>query len=205
MSGDGNRGSNDRDVSGAEAVATGGTTYSERKIKETKKKQFTESGAKDISRKTQVGTIGVASQALQAGSIKTRTFFDEKVLSSKRSKQNIGYTQQEFRNLSLTRQNEIYSSYMDRRLSGEIDAYGNPKGGRYEDIPVSKDGKVIRYEKKFISEDREPVKTVKQIEEENKKIEQEEIASKEISPKKPKGIRFGRSLFGRAGGRGYFD
>ena len=40
MSGDGGRAGRDTDVSGAEAVTTGGTTYSDTKIKDRRKKIF---------------------------------------------------------------------------------------------------------------------------------------------------------------------
>ena len=119
MSGDGGRAGRDRDVSGAEKVYSkekGITTYSDTKITDRKKKDFIESGANKIDRGVKgPPTVQVASQILsgplQAGSIKTRTFFDEKVLASSKAKKNIGYTQSEFRNLSLTKQNEVYEKY----------------------------------------------------------------------------------------------
>jgi len=60
-----------------------------------------------------------------AGAKKTRTFFSDKVLNSKRAKQNIGYTKEEFSKLSRTKQEEVYKGYMSKRQSGSTDAYGN--------------------------------------------------------------------------------
>ena len=63
--------------------------------------------------------------AFDAGAKKTRTFFSDKVLNSKRAKQNIGYTKEEFSKLSRTKQEEVYKGYMSKRQSGSTDAYGN--------------------------------------------------------------------------------
>ena len=60
-----------------------------------------------------------------AGSKKTRTFFTDKVLSSDKSKKNIGYTKDEFSKLSSKKQEEVYKGYLDKRLSNTTDAYGN--------------------------------------------------------------------------------
>ena len=59
------------------------------------------------------------------GSKKTRTFFTDKVLSSDKSKKNIGYTKDEFSKLSSKKQEEVYKGYLDKRLSNTTDAYGN--------------------------------------------------------------------------------
>jgi hypothetical protein len=59
------------------------------------------------------------------GSEKTRTFFTDKVLSSNKSKKNIGYTKDEFSKLSEKKQEEVYKGYLDNRLSNKTDAYGN--------------------------------------------------------------------------------
>ena len=60
-----------------------------------------------------------------AGSKKTRTFFTDKVLNSKRAKSNIGYTQEEFAKLSSKKQDSVYSNYLSNRSSNKTDAYGN--------------------------------------------------------------------------------
>ena len=63
--------------------------------------------------------------AFDAGAKKTRTFFSDKVLNSKRAKQNIGYTKEEFSKLSRTKQEEVYKGYLSNRSSNKTDAYGN--------------------------------------------------------------------------------
>ena len=60
-----------------------------------------------------------------AGAKKTRTFFSDKVLNSKRAKKNIGYTKEEFSKLSRTKQEEVYKGYLSNRSSNKTDAYGN--------------------------------------------------------------------------------
>lgn len=198
MSGDGGRAGRDTDVSGAEAVATGGTTYSDTKIKDKKKKDFIESGANKIDR-----TIGgppalqVMKGPFQAGSIKTRTFFDEKVLASSKAKKNIGYTQAEFRKLSLTEQNKVYSNYMEKRLSGKTDAYGNQTftGG---------DGG---------GQTQTQTKTQAQVEAENvaaqkaAQAEADQAAAEQADAYKKKrlSITSSRSLFAKSGGSGFFN
>ena len=60
-----------------------------------------------------------------AGAKKTRTFFTDKVLNSKRAKKNIGYTKDEFSKLSRNKQESIYKGYLAKRSSNTTDAYGN--------------------------------------------------------------------------------
>lgn len=219
MSGDGGRAGRDTDVSGAEAVTTGGTTYSDTKIKDRKKKDFITSGADKIDR-----TVGgpPALQAMkapfQAGSIKTRTFFDEKVLASSKAKKNIGYTQAEFRNLSLTEQNKVYDNYMKGRMSGQTDAYGNlQQGYRRETINVKKaDGTMTTKTVIMGGNDKggqSTTKTTQQIEAENvaaqkaAQAEADQAAAEQADAYKKKrlSITSSRSLFGRAGGRGFYN
>jgi hypothetical protein len=196
MSGDGGRAGRDTDVSGAEAVTTGGTTYSDKKIKDVKKKAFIESGANKIDRTTGgPPALQVMKGPFQAGSIKTRTFFDEKVLASSKAKKNIGYTQAEFRKLSLTEQNKVYSNYMEKRLSGKTDAYGNQTftggdgGGQTQ------------------------TKTQAQVEAENvaaqkaAQAEADQAAAEQADAYKKKrlSITSSRSLFAKSGGSGFFN
>ena len=133
--------SSDNDVSGAEAVATGGTTYSSRKIN-TKKKpadynpekddtaakldMFENQGATNIKNsKFKTPATMILSKPLQAGSKITRNFFTDKVLTSERGIKNIGYTKDEFSKLNRTKQEEVYKGYMSDRQSNTTDAYGN--------------------------------------------------------------------------------
>ena len=218
MSGDGGRAGRDTDVSGAEAVASKGkyTTYSEKKIKDVKKKAFIESGANKIDR-----TVGgpPALQAMkgpfQAGSIKTRTFFDEKVLASSKAKKNIGYTKTEFEALSLTEQNKVYNKYMQGRLSGQTDAYGNLQAGyRQETIKVSKPDGTFTTKTVIMGGKDEggKSKTTQQIEAENvaaqkaAQAEADQAAAEQADAYKKKrlSITSSRSLFARPGGRGFF-
>ena len=74
-----------------------------------------------------------------AGSKKTRTFFTDKVLSSDKAKKNIGYTKEEFANLSAVKQDEVAKKFRTNRNAGLTDAYGNVKPGYSKDtIKVSK-------------------------------------------------------------------
>jgi hypothetical protein len=225
MSGDGGRAGRDTDVSGAEAVATGGKTYSDTKIKDRKKKDFVKSGADKID-KTTGGppTLQVIKKPLQVGSIKTRTFFDEKVLASSKAKKNIGYTQAEFRKLSLTEQNKVYDNYMKGRMSGQTDAYGNlQQGYRQETINVKKaDGTMTTKTVIMGGNDKGgQTKTTQQIEAENiaaqkaaqaaadqaAQAEADQAAAEQAEAYKKKrlAITSSRSLFARPGGRGFFN
>ena len=158
----------------------------------------------------------VLSGPLQAGSIKTRTFFDEKVLASSRAKKNIGYTQSEFRNLSLTEQNKVYDNYMKGRMSGQTDAYGNlQQGYRRETINVKKaDGTMTTKTVIMGGNDKGgQTKTTQQIEAENvaaqkaAQAEADQAAAEQADAYKKKrlSITSSRSLFGRAGGRGFYN
>ena len=70
-----------------------------------------------------------AEPLFDAGSKKTRTFFTDKLLSSDKAKKNIGFTKDEFLKLSTKRREEVYKDYLDNRLSGKTDAYGNTLSG----------------------------------------------------------------------------
>ena len=51
-----------------------------------------------------------------------RNFFLDKVLAAGK----LGITPEQFANLSLSQQEDIYDNYMSDRLSGKTDAMGNP-------------------------------------------------------------------------------
>ena len=221
MSGDGGKAGRDTDVSGAEKVYSkekGITTYSDTKIKDRKKKDFIESGADKIDRTIGPPSLQVTKSPFQAGSIKTRTFFDEKVLASSRAKQNIGYTKTEFEALSLTEQNRVYDKYMQGRMSGQTDAYGNlQQGYRRETINVKKpDGTMTTKTVIMGGNDKggkSTTKTTQQIEAENvaaqkaAQAEADQAAAEQADAYKKKrlSITSSRSLFGRAGGRGFYN
>jgi hypothetical protein len=221
MSGDGGKAGRDTDVSGAEKVYSkekGITTYSDTKIKDRKKKEFIESGANKIDRMTGdlPPSLAVMSGPFQAGSIKTRTFFDEKVLASSKAKKNIGYTKTEFEALSLTEQNKVYDNYMQGRMSGQTDAYGNLQSGyRRENIAHRKaDGTMTTKTVIMGGNDKGgKTKTTQQIEAENvaaqkaAQAEADQAAAEQADAYKKKrlSITSSRSLFGRSGGRGFYN
>jgi hypothetical protein len=122
-------------------------------------------------------------------------FFTDKVLTSSKAKKNIGYTQSEFAALTEKQQNKVYSDYMSKRMSGNVDAYGNQistggdRGGQTQ------------------------TKTKAQIEAENVKAqkaaqaEADQAAAEQADAYKKKrlSITSSRSLFARPGGRGFFN
>ena len=72
-----------------------------------------------------MGAASITKPFFKAGSVKTRTYFLDDVLTSKKAKKNIGYTQDEFKKLSTNKQEEVYKGYLDKRMSGQTDAFGN--------------------------------------------------------------------------------
>lgn len=161
-----------------------------------KEQKFIDSGKVD----TPFLTLKPLEEALKKGSVKTRTMFTQKVLTSKNAKKNIGYTSAEFKALSVAEQNKVYAGYMEGRLSGGTDAYGNVKSGWSKDATGTwkqQDGKdpPKRLTEKEIEDESE-----KETEKDNKTEEE-----KEEDYKKVKGLKGARSMFGNAGGRGYFD
>ena len=92
--------------------------------------KFEDRGAVKISQGVKgppsVRVVGaVLNKPLQIGSKKTREFFTEKVLTSDRGMKNLGTTKEEFSKMSVSQQEDIYKDYIDNRLSGATDAYGN--------------------------------------------------------------------------------
>jgi len=151
MGGASSSGGNDNDVSGAEAVVTGGTTYSSKKRKDYKPADynpekddtaaklnlFHNQGATNIKNNKLVSPVtNILSTGLQAGSKKTREFFTNKVLTSERGMKNLGYTKDEFSALSRTKQEEVYKGYMSNRQSGSTDAYGNVYSNKDNNQPI---------------------------------------------------------------------
>ena len=158
-----------------------------REDRRVKEKEFINSGKVE----TPFLTLKPVNKALKKGSIKTRTFFSNKVLSKKGvTYKGTKYSKTQFQNLSVDKQNEIYAGYMEGRLSGQTDAYGNvnPDFGKDNDPPKRKTEQQIETES----------------EKETKKDEKTE-EEKEDEYKKVKGLKGARSMFGNAGGRGYFD
>jgi len=147
--------------------------------------------------------------------LKNRTFFTDKVLSKKGVYDgNTKLSKSEFQSLSLDKQNEIYGNFMEDRMSGRTDAYGNPIGGnRRETVKFkNKDG---TYTTKSVwqggndNNNNQQVKlTNEQITKQTEEAEEADTRTeeeKEDEYKKVKGLKGARSMFGNAGGRGYFD
>ncbi|BAQ87686.1 cation transport ATPase [uncultured Mediterranean phage uvMED] len=147
--------------------------------------------------------------------LKNRTFFTDSVLSKKGVYDgNTKLSKSEFQSLSLEKQNEIYGNFMEDRMSGKTDAYGNPIGGnRRETIKhKNKDG---TYTTKSVwmggndNDNNQQVRlTNEQITKQTEEAEEKDTKTeeeKEEDYKKVKGLKGSRSLFGNAGGRGYFD
>ena len=212
MSSNGNSsGGGDTEVSGNEAFYSNQknskinknvkvSTYGERKVK-SNKGDFIKSGADTIEKNIKIDTItdfntfkvigNLLEAPFKAGSIKTRTFFSNKVLKSKGvTHKGIHYGKTTFENLSLKEQNEIYSGYMEGRMSGRTDAYGNPNAG------YNKGG----------DGNNQTRKTEVQIETESEtETKKADVAISEDEYKKRRGLIGSRSMFSRSGGRGFFD
>ena len=141
---------------------------------------------------------------LNKGSRKTREYFADKVLGSSKAKKNIGYTQAEFKNLSSAKQNEVYGNYLDNRMSGKTDAYGNPTGGWRKENVGGKEVWMGGNEN-----DNKVEKSTFQLEQENAaadaKKDQANEEQADYSKKKRLSVKSSRSLFANEGGRGFFN
>jgi hypothetical protein len=207
MSGDGgNKGSNNNTYQTSREIGLTTQNIKDQKardkaIKEAKAQAFQDQRAYDVRRATGKGppTVQVATNIFEKPLIKgaqyTGNFFTTKVLTSTKAKKNIGYTKEEFDKLSVEKQNEVYSGYMENRMAGKTDAYGNQ-------ITTGGDGGGQRQ-----------TKTQAQIEAENVAIQKAEQAEKDQAAaeqadaykKKRLSITSSRSLFARPGGRGFFN
>lgn len=135
--------------------------------------------------------LNMGKEFFNKGSVKTRTFFKNSVLSKKGvTYEGIKMSKSQFENLSLEKQNKVYKDYLSKRMSGETDAYGNvnPNFGNNDNKPIKFTEKQIETES--ATETEKDTKTEEQKEEDYKKV---------------KGLKGSRSMFGNAGGRGYFD
>ena len=159
-----------------------------REDRQAKEKEFINSGKVDVPFLTLKPLEGM----LKKGSVKTRTFFSNSVLSKKGvTYKGTKYSKTEFQDLSVDKQNEIYGGYLEGRMSGQTDAYGNvnPNFGRDSDPPKRMTEQQIETES----------------EQEENKTDPKTNEEKEDEYKKVKGLKGARSMFGNAGGRGYFD
>ncbi len=160
--------------------------------------------------------LNLGLDAFNKGSVHTRQMFKDKVLSKKGvTYDGTKYSKTEFEDLDLEKQNEIYEDFLENRMTGKTDAYGNPiQGWRRENIKhTDKHGNVttkVVWQGGPDENDPAPTRlTEQQIEAESaaemKKSEKEEAAITEEEYKKRRGLKGSRSMFGHAGGRGYFD
>jgi len=115
----------------ATKIGVGNITESGKKTKSYKSDNpnaFRNVGAEKIKKGVNTPSLAVNATAallstpLQAGSKVTRDFFTDKVLGSKNYK-NVSKT--EFLSYNSKKQEMMYKSYMDKRMSGQTDAYGN--------------------------------------------------------------------------------
>ena len=89
--------------------------------------------------------IGPAiSEPLQKNAIRTRKFFTDYVLGSGGKKNSLyaGMSKAQFEQLSVEKQNEIYSEYSKNRMSGTRDAYGREV--RQEGGAIGSSGQVVQ-------------------------------------------------------------
>ena len=207
MSGDGgNKGSNNDTYQTSREI--GLTTQNiknqkarDKAIQEAKQQAFQDQRAYNVRRATGKGppsvqvATNILNKPLQKGAQYTGNFFTTKVLTSSKAKKNIGYTKEEFDKLSVEKQNEVYSGYMENRMAGKTDAYGNQistggdRGGQTQ------------------------TKTQAQIEAENvaaqkaAQAEADQAAAEQADAYKKKrlSITSSRSLFAKSGGRGFFN
>jgi hypothetical protein len=84
---------------------------------------FKDRGAVKIDQQFKTPAVAILSGPLKAGSKVTRDFFTNKVLGSKNYR---GTSKEDFLNMSISQQEQIYGDYMQGRQTGKTDAYGNP-------------------------------------------------------------------------------
>lgn len=167
-----------------------------RKETREKEKEFINSGKS--KKKTPFFLLNVTKDITDKGSVKTRTFFTNNVLKKGVTYKGTKYSKTEFQSLSLDKQNEIYGGYLEGRMSGATDAYGNNNPG-YNKGGDSQN-QVRKTEKQIETESEEEENKI-----EDNQTEEEKEEKKEDEYKKVKGLKGARSMFGNAGGRGYFD
>lgn len=120
----------------ATKIGVGNITESGKKTKSYKSDNpnaFRNVGAEKIKKGVKTPSLvvnaaaAILSKPLQAGSKVTRDFFTDKVLGSK-NYQNVSKT--EFLSYNSKKQEMMYKNYIDKRTSGQTDAYGNPINNR---------------------------------------------------------------------------
>jgi hypothetical protein len=132
------------------------TQYSktrEQDIKKEKEKAFQEQGAYNTRRSLEntpsliTKILGPAiSKPLQKNAIRTRNFFTDYVLGEGGKKNSLyaGMNKSQFEQLSVEKQNEMYSEYSKNRMSGTRDAYGREIRGGDGGGAIGTSGQVVQ-------------------------------------------------------------
>jgi hypothetical protein len=128
--------------SGPAGRKTDGTYGTKKDAEQTRLENFqqgTINRTKDFIKESPVMGVKLLSPIAVYGADVNSKFFTDKVLTSSKSKKNIGYTQSEFAALTADQQNKVFSKYMSERQTGVRDAYGNLMPGvRIENIAHKK-------------------------------------------------------------------
>jgi hypothetical protein len=177
--------------------------------------QGTINRTKDFIKESPVIGVKLLSPIAVYGADVNSKFFTDKVLTSSKAKKNIGYTQSQFAALTADQQNKVFSKYMSERQTGVRDAYGNLMPGvRIENIAHKKaDGTMTTRQVIMRDNSNGQQKTESQIEAENvaaqkaaqAEADQAAVEQADAYKKKRLSITSSRSLFGKPGGRGFFD
>ena len=202
------------------------TTYADRKVTTAQDTEdFKKRGEENVRKATKPITLGFFEDALAKNAYGNREYFVDKVAGGK------GYTTLDgkhiskttFEQMSAKEQDKIYGQYMEDRRVGRTDARGNVGSGwRKEKIRHTDKYGNVTYKDTWMHTDNQDgggqggsnyggvpnqYKTEEQIAKENKAVEDAEAATKisEEEYKKRRGLKGSRSMFGYAGGRGYFD
>ena len=222
MSGDpgGNKGPDTGPAGMTGTTVVAGKTYKTYGTKKDAEKanlqNFQQSRINKVKETKVIGTVGALKGAFAYGAGVTSKFFTDKVLTSSKAKKNIGYTQSEFASLTKSQQDKVYSDYMSKRMAGQTDAYGNLQAGyRQETIKVKKADGTFTTKTVIMGGKDEggKSKTQQQIEAENvaaqkaAQAEADQAAAEQADAYKKKrlSITSSRSLFGKSGGRGFYN
>ena len=132
------------------------TQYSktrEQDIKKEKEKAFQEQGAYNTRRSVKGMSPGatkvvasILSPTLEKNAIRTRNFFTDYVLGEGGKKNSLyaGMNKSQFEQLSVEKQNEMYSEYSKNRMSGTRDAYGREIRGGDGGGAIGTSGQVVQ-------------------------------------------------------------
>ena len=102
------------------------------KTQQDKNEAFREQGAYTTRRRIDklpaflpgAAVLKALSPKLEENSRRTRKFFTDRVLTDPRGLKNFGVNKKQFENLSIEKQNQIYSKYITTRRDNKTDGYG---------------------------------------------------------------------------------